>query len=336
MLLTIAIPTYKRHKYVVDNVRHLLPQVLSHAESVRMLVTDNHSEDGTYEELLEIEKEHPEVFKVYEQKKNIGWMNNFFFGIEHSDSEFVYLLGDDDIVSPNFLDIVLPLIISGGDKLGLLHFNYVMTNDDLQNGSLLYKDFDNNEMVVTYTNAEEFVKKFNRGPSFISSVIFRKRCMLEGKKKNLQSDTFAYSWFLCLYTGIAEYEVIFYKMPLCLQRVGGFYPAYCTNYVIGMFNAFKHLDIYMPGVLSYWKNLFAKEHDNIAMCINQIIDYRDIYIPLYSMFEEALPEGDLRRLLHVALKRNKWLARKEFRLYWMQRKLNKKFGKIAKAFNFAL
>lgn len=327
MLLTIAIPTYKRHKYVAENVRHLFPQVLAYADKVRMLVTDNHSEDGTCEELQEIEKDHPGIFKVYEQEKNIGWMNNFFFGIEHSDSEFVYLLGDDDIVSPNFLDIVLPLLEQGGDRLGLLHFNYVMADDNLGNGRLLYRDLENADMVVAYPDTMEFVKKFNRGPSFISSVIFRKSCMMEGKRKNLQSDTFGYSWFLCLYTGIVGYEALYYKMPLCVQRVGGFYPAYCTNYVIGMYNVFKHLDPYMPGVLAYWKELFAKEHDNIAMCLNQIIDHRDIYLPHYKMFEEALPEGDLRRLLHVALLWNKWWARKYFRLYWMHRSLQGRFRK---------
>ena len=106
MLLTIAIPTYKRCKYAVQNVKYLLPQVVAYQDSVRLLVTDNHSEDGTFEELSSLANQYKEVFTLYEQEKNIGWMNNFFFGIEHSDSEFVFLLGDDDIVSPNFLDIV--------------------------------------------------------------------------------------------------------------------------------------------------------------------------------------------------------------------------------------
>lgn len=118
MLLTIAIPTYKRCKYAVQNVKYLLPQVLAHQDSVSLLVTDNHSEDGTFEELSVLANRYKEVFTLYEQEKNIGWMNNFFFGIEHSDSEFVFLLGDDDIVSPNFLDIVLPILKNGGENLG--------------------------------------------------------------------------------------------------------------------------------------------------------------------------------------------------------------------------
>lgn len=319
-LLTIAIPTYKRCKYAVQNVKYLLPQVIGHRDKVRLIVTDNHSEDGTFEELTELAGEYADVFTLYEQEENIGWMNNFFFGIEHSDSEFVFLLGDDDIVSPNFLDIVLPLLEKGGDRLGMLHFNYIMANDKLAGGRLLYSNLENEEMVIVYHDASEFVLKYDKGPSFISSVIFRKSCMLKGKEQNLQPDTMDYSWFLCLYTGIVGYEVMYYKMPLCVQRVGGFYPRYCMNYVIGMYNVFKYLDSYMPGVLASWKEKFAKEHRTIVMCINQIIDHRNLYLPYEKLFQEALPGDDLRKLLHVALHWRKFWARKYFRLYWMIKK----------------
>lgn len=320
ILLTIAIPTYKRCKYAVQNVKYLLPQVMAHQDKVRLIVTDNHSEDGTFEKLSEIANQHADLFKFYEQKENIGWMNNFFFGIEHSDSEFVFLLGDDDIVSPNFLDIVIPLLEQGGDHLGMLHFNYIMADDKLSGARLLYPNLENEQMVLTYNDASEFVRKYHKGPSFISSVIFRKSCMLKGKELNLQADTIDYSWFLCLYTGIVGYEVMFYKMPLCVQRVGGFYPRYCMNYVIGMYNVFKYLDPYMPGVLQFWKEKFAKEHDTIAMCINQIIEYRELYLPYEQLFIEALPVGDLPKLLNIALHWKKFWARKYFRFYWMRNK----------------
>lgn len=319
-LLTIAIPTYKRCKFAVQNVRYLLPQVKAHQDKVRLIVTDNHSEDGTFEELEVIARQNADIFKLYEQKENIGWMNNFFFGIEHSDSEYVFLLGDDDIVSPNFLDVVLPLLEQGGDRLGMLHFNYIMANDHLSGGKLLYSNLENEEMVVAYPNASDFVMKFDKGPSFISSVIFRRSCMLKGKELNLQPDTIDYSWFLCLYTGIVGYDVMYYKMPLCVQRVGGFYPRYCMNYVIGMYNVFKYLDPYMPGVLVSWQEKFAKEHLTIAMCINQIIEYRHLYLPYETLFLEALPSKELRHLLHVALHWRKFWARKYFWFYWKKKK----------------
>lgn len=316
VLLTIAIPTYKRCKYVVENVRYLLPQLKKHKEEVRLIVTDNHSEDGSYEGLLPLAKDNPDLIRVYEQEENIGWMNNFFFGIEHSDSEYVFLLGDDDIISPNFLDVVLPILRDADDKLGLLHFNYLIGTETLKNERCLYSDFENTDMVLTYHDTKEFVCKYHTGPSFISSVIFRKSCMLKGKELNLQPSTFGYSWFLCLLTGIVDYDVIYYKMPLCVQRLGGFYPGYCTNYVIGMYNVFKYLDPYVPGVLDFWKNHFAKEHDTIAMNINQLIEYREVYIPHYDLFEESLPCEDLKKLLRIALFWNKTCAKLYFKFYW--------------------
>lgn len=314
MLLTIAIPTYKRCKYAVQNVEHLIPQLQKYQDYVRLIVTDNHSEDGTYEQLQQIENLYPEQVKIYEQPENIGWMNNFFFGIEHSDSEFVFLLGDDDIVSPNFLDIVIPILLSANDRLGMLHFNYLKGSMTLTNESPLYSDLENEDMIVTYKNVKDFICTHPTGPSFISSVIFRKTCMMKGKEQNLQPATFDYSWYLCLLTGIADYEVIYYKMPICIQRQGGYYPRYCFNYVIGMYNVFKYLDPYMPGVLDEWNSKFSKEHDEIARQLQQIIPHRDLYLPHYDLFFEALPTTDLKQMLHVALHWPQFWARKYFRI----------------------
>lgn len=314
MLLTIAIPTYKRCKFAVQNVEHLIPQLLKYQDYVRLIVTDNHSEDGTYEQLQQIENQHQGLVKIYEQPENIGWMNNFFFGIEHSDSEYVFLLGDDDIVSPNFLDIVIPILLSANDRLGMLHFNYLKGSMTLTNESPLYSDLENEDMIVTYHNAKDFISTHPTGPSFISSVIFRKTCMMKGKEQNLQPSTFDYSWYLCLLTGIADYEVIYYKMPICIQRQGGYYPRYCFNYVIGMYNVFKYLDPYMPGVLYEWNKKFSKEHDEIARQLQQIIPHRDLYLPHYDLFHEALPTQDLKQMLHIALRWPQFWARKYFRI----------------------
>lgn len=319
-LLTIAIPTYKRCKYVVENVQHLLPQIEKYADQVALLVTDNHSEDGSYEALQAIAAEHPTLLMVYEQKENIGWMNNFFFGIEHSDSEFVFLLGDDDIVSPNFLDIVLPILHDNKETLGVLHFNYLKGSNTLCNESPIYTDLWDANMIVRYTDTAKFVKKHTTGPSFISSVIFRKSCMMKGKETNLRPETFDYSWFLCLLTGIVGYEQIYYKMPLAVQRLGGFYPRYCLNYVIGMYQTFKFLDPYLPGILTFWREKFAREHDYIAMNLNQIINHRDLFLPHYALFEESLPTDDLKKLLHVALHWKPFWAKKYFHLYWLSNK----------------
>lgn len=315
MLLTIAIPTYKRCKFAVQNVKHLIPQLLKYQDHVRLIVTDNHSEDGTYEQLQQIEKQYPELVKIYEQPENIGWMNNFFFGIEHSKSEFVFLLGDDDIVSPNFLDIVIPILLSSNARLGMLHFNYLKGSMTLSNESPLYSDLENEEMIVKYANAKEFICSHPTGPSFISSVIFRKACMMKGKELNLQPSTFDYSWYLCLLTGIADYEIIYYKMPICVQRQGGYYPRYCFNYVIGMYNVFKYLDSYIPGVLDNWTAIFSREHDEIARQLQQIIPHRNLYIPNYALFEEALPCKDLKKMLRVALLWPQFLSRKWFAIY---------------------
>ena len=148
--------------------------------------------------------------------------------------------------------------------------------------------------------------------------------MQKGRDLNLRPETFGYSWFLCMLTGIIGYDLIYYKMPLCVQRLGGFYPAYCTNYIIGMYNVFKYLDAYLPGSLDFWREEFSFEHDNIALNISQLINYRDLYRQYENMFIEALPNKELRHLLHVALYWKPFWAGKFFRLFRFYRKLSKR------------
>ena len=76
----------------------------------------------------------------------------------------------------------------------------------------------------------------------------------------------------------------------------------------------------MPVVMNLLKEKFANVHDTIAMFINQIIEYIELYLPYEQLFAEALPSDDLRKLLTVALHWKKFWARKYFRLYWMKNK----------------
>ena len=45
-ILTIAIPTYNRKKYLKECLDHVIPQV---GEDIELIVCDNASEDGTDE-----------------------------------------------------------------------------------------------------------------------------------------------------------------------------------------------------------------------------------------------------------------------------------------------
>lgn len=113
--LTIAIPTFNRHKYLVE----LLPELIGQfdqedASQVEILIIDNASTDGT-----------PELIgnncagKVRYQRNpaNIGADRNFLECIKSARGDYVWLFGDDEVLNPGGVRRVLESLQEAPDLL---------------------------------------------------------------------------------------------------------------------------------------------------------------------------------------------------------------------------
>lgn len=102
--LTICIPTYNRPKHIQQQVRDVLKQLV---DGVELLVLDNHSDIPvvTYFQDEELSK-----FTIIRHKTNIGGDANNAHCLENVDSGWVWLLGDDDQIRPDAVQVILKLI----------------------------------------------------------------------------------------------------------------------------------------------------------------------------------------------------------------------------------
>jgi glycosyltransferase involved in cell wall biosynthesis len=98
--LTIAIPTYNRNEILKKNLSKLLPQL---SKEVVVVIYDNFS-DILVSETLENELKSFDNLFVRRNKANLGLSGNLIKCIEFCDTEWVWLLGDDD--EPNEAAIV--------------------------------------------------------------------------------------------------------------------------------------------------------------------------------------------------------------------------------------
>jgi len=82
MKTLLIIPTYNE----IENLRHLLEEILSYAPETDVLIVDDHSPDGTGELADEIQKENPRV-KVLHRPDKMGlgtaYIAGFKYTIEH-------------------------------------------------------------------------------------------------------------------------------------------------------------------------------------------------------------------------------------------------------------
>ena len=108
MTLSICIPTFNRLSYL----KELLPAVLSQADGigggdVEVLVSNNCSTDGTAAYLESLSS--PSL-RFWTNETNIGGDRNFLKCISEAKGEYVWLVGDDDIIENSGVALILDVL----------------------------------------------------------------------------------------------------------------------------------------------------------------------------------------------------------------------------------
>lgn len=123
-ILTILIPTYNRCDFLKYNLelleRYLLTDKLQ--GRVKILVSDNSSEDNTLSVVRHIIEKSPINITLLSQKNNLGYTSNVLELLHHADTDWVMLLGDDDYLESWYIKDCLCNIINK-PKLGCIVSN---------------------------------------------------------------------------------------------------------------------------------------------------------------------------------------------------------------------
>ena len=112
--VTVGIPTYNRSALLKQSIASVLAQ--TYADFV-LLVSDNASEDDTAEIVRAF---HDERISYVRSERNIGSIANFNRLIELTETEYLVLLPDDDVLYPEHLELAIALLEEHGNA-GLAH-----------------------------------------------------------------------------------------------------------------------------------------------------------------------------------------------------------------------
>lgn len=120
--LSIAIPTWNRHIHLKENIEQLLREIAKVPElAIEIFVSDNASTDETQAYCESMQQQY-EFFCYHRSDTNLGANANFQNVIALSHGEYIWLLGDDDLIHENCLHAIAqdiqqhqhPDIIIGG------------------------------------------------------------------------------------------------------------------------------------------------------------------------------------------------------------------------------
>ena len=108
MKISICIPTFNRANYLTNCLNSILLCKVNSKVDFQVCVSDNCSTDET-EKLVQSTQMKLNI-KYYKSSENIGRVRNYMNVIDMADGEFVWLLGDDDLLLPHTVDKLNALI----------------------------------------------------------------------------------------------------------------------------------------------------------------------------------------------------------------------------------
>ncbi len=224
MLLSICIPTFNRKEALKRQINFILKSNVLESGDIELIISDNNSNDGTDCFLSDIIKEYSALnVKVNINNKNIGLINNFHKVIELSNGKYVWILGDDDLLSDIIFEKVIKCLLLDVDWIFINYFTHVNNAiiDDC-----IYKE----NRTGFYANGlemfENIVLNSELGaPMFISSNIFKKENILKVDSilsEENEYDNFSLPLGYSLYSAITSSNGTFLiKEVLIGDEIGG-------------------------------------------------------------------------------------------------------------------
>lgn len=300
-LLTIIIPTYNRREQVEQNLRNILPQVLSFKNQVRIYISDNASMDGTEDMMMKYIEEYPGIIFYYRQSQNITASPNFNHAVHAVNSDYVYILGDDDLSFPNSIQTML-MFIDKYPQVSLFHFNYVLGDQKMVNFKMQYNRWEYGVGVETFSTGAEFIKKFFNGPSFISSNLFKTEAWEKGDIVDMSKYP-GYGWLMHLYWGVISSPCIFISIPIVAQRTGarGYSKNWSFYAIVSMSRIFEDLDIVLPGFYAEWDRYRTVQRYDLLLEIADVCYDRKRYKRERKLLEQYLPNRFFKIMLFINL-----------------------------------
>jgi len=106
--LSICIPTFNRYQHLVNCLNSIILNTNYREEDVQICVSDNCSTDETESVVHNAQEKIDIVYK--KNKSNIGMARNFLEVVNMADGEYVWIIGDDDLLMPTALENLLKII----------------------------------------------------------------------------------------------------------------------------------------------------------------------------------------------------------------------------------
>lgn len=268
-LLTVVIPTYNRAQDLEECLSYVIPQVLPYKNKVHIYISDNASTDNTKDVIKELITEYSDIITYYCQKENLTASPNYNDAVHRVDSEYVYMLSDDDFIVPECITFMLRCIEEYPD-VEYFYLNQYLADTDMHRVRL-YTDKIGKDYVKVYESGGDLIREHFNGPSCISSNMFKRHVWIDAAK-DMKQDCPGYVWLSIVFQGIIDKKSAFIRYPMFTARAPRVV-RYSANwpwyYVKGLGQLFKYLDQKSPGIYNDW--IKYQQKDNWRVFVSTLV-----------------------------------------------------------------
>jgi glycosyltransferase involved in cell wall biosynthesis len=127
--LSICISTYNRSSRLALSLARVVVEASAHRDTVEVLVVDNASTDDTQAVAESFAREFP--VRYHRNPKNVGMLGNLEVTARLAAGDFVWIIGDDDLIHKGGVDRVIRAIRQQPDA-ELVYLNYSYHNEEMR------------------------------------------------------------------------------------------------------------------------------------------------------------------------------------------------------------
>lgn len=126
-LLSICITTYNRAQWLGVSLSQVMKLTEPYRDIIEVVVCDNASTDDTAGVVARYKG--VENFRYFCNPSNVGMLGNLHVTARHSSGQYVWLVGDDDLIKEGTIEHVIKAILNY-PRLSLIYLNYGYTTQD--------------------------------------------------------------------------------------------------------------------------------------------------------------------------------------------------------------
>ncbi|MBY0315955.1 MAG: glycosyltransferase [Bdellovibrionales bacterium] len=211
--LSILIPTFNRADLLSQTLKTVLAQG-KHLDFTEIIISNDASKDGTADLLESFVKDHPQVqIKVFNHQKNLGGPGNWSFLLPQATGEYVFLLSDDDEISPEFLESYFAVLDQHG-PLDLVYSAFEFRDENMK-----FLEVSPLSSTPGLMSGEDRLKNQLKANHMVMSAVYRTETLRKAggwdARYGMHLDSAAFSL-----TALHSQQTYFIDKPLFYYRIG--------------------------------------------------------------------------------------------------------------------